>query len=96
MLKTLTKHLFGIALTWVVVLVGTFFLLRWYSQPSAEREVPSLEGMAKKEAQERFGSPGVGSRLAGFDLLFHGESQELLWNNTHLRAVRSKPVAKSC
>ena len=52
MLRTLSKHLFGIALTWVVVLVGTFFLLRWYSQPSAEREVPSLEGMAKKEAQD--------------------------------------------
>lgn len=52
MLKTLTKHLFGIALTWVVVLVGTFLLLRWYSQPSAEREVPSVEGMAKTEAQE--------------------------------------------
>lgn len=52
MLKTLTKHLFGIALTWVVMLVGTFLLLRWYSQPSAEREVPSVEGMAKTEAQE--------------------------------------------
>ena len=52
MLRTLSKHLFGIALTWVVVLVGTFLLLRWYSQPSAEREVPSLEGMAKMEAQD--------------------------------------------
>ena len=63
--KTLFKHLFGIALTWVVVLLGTFFLLRWYSQPSAEREVPSLEGLTKQEAQGA-GSIGFGSGLAGF------------------------------
>ena len=59
MLRTLTKHLFGIALTWVVVLLGTFFLLRWYSQPSAEREVPTLEGMTKTEAQESLEALGL-------------------------------------
>ena len=59
MLRTLTKHLFGIALTWVVVLLGTFFLLRWYSQPSAEREVPTLEGMTKMEAQESLEALGL-------------------------------------
>ena len=52
MLKTLVKHISGIALTWVVVLMGTFFLLRWYSQPSSEREVPELEGMSKQQAEE--------------------------------------------
>ena len=59
MLRTLTKHLFGIALTWVVLLLGTFFLLRWYSQPSAEREVPTLEGMTKTEAQESLEALGL-------------------------------------
>ena len=44
----MAKHLFGIALTWVLVLVGTFFLLRWYSQPSAEREVPVFGGACPK------------------------------------------------
>ena len=57
--KTLFKHLFGIALTWVVVLLGTFFLLRWYSQPSAEREVPSLEGLTKQEAQAALEALGL-------------------------------------
>ena len=52
MLKTLVKHISGIALTWVVVLMGTFFLLRWYSQPSSEREVPELAGMSKQQAEE--------------------------------------------
>lgn len=57
--KTLFKHLFGIALTWVVVLLATFFLLRWYSQPSAEREVPSLEGLTKQEAQATLEALGL-------------------------------------
>lgn len=50
MLKSLAKHLSGIALTWVIVLAGTLFLLRWYSQPSAQRDVPALAGMTQMEA----------------------------------------------
>lgn len=50
MLKSLAKHLSGIALTWVVVLLGTLLLLRSYSQPSSQREVPALAGMSKAEA----------------------------------------------
>jgi beta-lactam-binding protein with PASTA domain len=59
MLKSLAKHLSGIALTWVVVLAGTLFLLRWYSQPSAQREVPPLAGMAQTEAADALGALGL-------------------------------------
>ena len=59
MLKSLAKHLSGIALTWVLVLAGTFFLLRWYSQPSAEREVPALAGLSRSEASETLSALGL-------------------------------------
>ena len=59
MLKSLAKHLSGIALTWVLVLAGTFFLLRWYSQPSAEREVPTLAGLSQTEAAETLQALGL-------------------------------------
>ena len=59
MLKSLAKHLSGIALTWVLVLAGTFFLLRWYSQPSAEREVPTLLGLSHTEAAETLQALGL-------------------------------------
>lgn len=51
-MKSLAKHLGGIALTWAVVLVGTLMLLRSYSQPGAEREVPSLAGLSQAQASE--------------------------------------------
>ena len=87
MLRTLSKHLFGIALTWVVVLVGTFFLLRWYSQPSAEREVPSLEGMAKMEAQDAL--EALELEAVWQDSIYSStESRALWWNSIPLRAVR--------
>ncbi len=59
MLKSLAKHLSGIALTWVLVLAGTFFLLKWYSQPSAEREVPALAGLSRTEAAETLSALGL-------------------------------------
>ena len=59
MLKSLAKHLSGIALTWVIVLAGTLFLLRWYSQPSAERQVPALAGMSQAEAAESLAALGL-------------------------------------
>ena len=67
MLKSLAKHLSGIALTWVLVLAGTFFLLRWYSQPSAEREVP-VGRVCPAEAAETLQRLGLASGVAGFDL----------------------------
>ena len=88
MLRTLSKHLFGIALTWVVVLVGTFFLLRWYSQPSAEREVLSLEGMAKKEAQDALEALELEAVWQDSIYSSTGEPGALWWNSTLLRAVR--------
>ena len=59
MIKTLAKHLSGIALTWVLVLAATFFLLRWYSQPSAEREVPALAGLSQFDAQDALATLGL-------------------------------------
>ena len=59
MLKTLAKHLSGIALTWVLVLAGTFFLLRWYSQPSAERKVPALAGLSQRQAADTLDALGL-------------------------------------
>ena len=71
----------------MVVLVGTFLLLRWYSQPSAEREVPSVEGMAKTEAQEAL--EALDLEAVWQDSIYgRTESQGPWWNNTHPRGVR--------
>ena len=59
MLKELAKHAGGVALAWVVVLVGTFFVLRLYSQPSAQREVPDLSGMARMDAFDTLATLGL-------------------------------------
>lgn len=59
MLKSLTRNVFGIALTWVLILVATFALLHWYSQPSAEREVPDLSGVSMYEASKRLADLGL-------------------------------------
>lgn len=61
MLKSLAKHLSGIALTWLLVLVATFMALRWYSQPSAEREVPNLTGQLRGEAVTVLEALGLGA-----------------------------------
>ena len=52
MWKTLGRHLGGIVLTWIVVLACTLWLLRSYSQPSSQREVPALTGMLRQQAQD--------------------------------------------
>ena len=59
MWKELAKHAGGVALAWVVVLVGTFFMLRLYSQPSAQREVPDLSGMARMDAFDTLATLGL-------------------------------------
>ena len=59
MWKELAKHAGGVALAWVVVLVGTFFLLRLYSQPSAQRQVPDLSGMARMDAFDTLATLGL-------------------------------------
>jgi len=59
MWKDLAKHAGGVALAWVVVLVGTFFLLRLYSQPSAQRQVPDLSGMARMDAFDTLATLGL-------------------------------------
>lgn len=59
MLKSLAKHLGGIALTWAVVLVGTLMLLRGYSQPEAKREVPALAGLTQAQASESLQALGL-------------------------------------
>ena len=59
MWKELAKHAGGVVLAWVVVLVGTFFLLRLYSQPSAQRQVPDLSGMARMNAFDTLATLGL-------------------------------------
>ena len=59
MWKELAKHAGGVALAWVVVLVGTFFMLRLYSQPSAQRQVPDLSGMARMDAFDTLATLGL-------------------------------------
>ena len=59
MWKGLAKHAGGVALAWVVVLVGTFFMLQLYSQPSAQREVPDLSGMARSDALDTLSKLGL-------------------------------------
>ena len=59
MWKELAKHAGGVARAWVVVLVGTCFMLQLYSRPSAQREIPDLSGMARRDALDTLGKLGL-------------------------------------
>jgi eukaryotic-like serine/threonine-protein kinase len=45
------RHLGLLATVWGVLLGGTMLWLRFYSQPSAQREVPQVTGLGRDEAQ---------------------------------------------
>lgn len=59
MVQAFAKHLIGIILTWVVVLATTVVMLRWYSQPSAQRVVPALAGLSRSEAAQELEALGL-------------------------------------
>lgn len=72
MLKSLFKHVLGIGITWVLVLVVTLLLLRWYSQPSAEREVPALNGLSKVQAKATLDALGLAAIWQDSIYALHG------------------------
>ncbi len=59
MIKSWAKHLGGIALAWVVVIGGTMWMLRSYSQPSAERQVPDVTGLDRVVALDSLATLGL-------------------------------------
>ena len=58
-MKGWAKHIGGIAAVWVVVLGTVLLLLRSYSQPSAERVVPSVVGLTQPEAKSQLEELGL-------------------------------------
>ena len=95
MLKSLAKHLSGIALTWLLVLAATFMALRWYSQPSAEREVPNLTGQLRGEAVTVLEALGLGAVFQ--DSIYAPSSQPGAVVEQHPPAgARSRRAATFC